>query len=123
MRVKLQKTGFATLCVFLVSGCVTIPNSRRCAIAGVITAGAICAETQTNKTYDLDFAQTLDLLEPHDGKPGAIIIPFDDYMAEKQAYEKACRLLGNRCQREFKQVIDGMDRVLNTFQTQAKTAY
>jgi len=117
----MRKNILASLFILTASGCVTIPNQRVCSVAGVVNAGAICAETQTDKTFDLDVDALIEMLEPQPERPdpenpgetlparaGALIIPMDDYVAGKNAGEKACRMLGKRCKPEFKSALKNM---------------
>lgn len=108
-----------TLSLFLFtlsSGCVTIPNTRPCTVAGLLSAGAICAETLTGKTSEITFDEVIDMITPRpasEGVParaGAILLTTDDYNRMKTALDQACRELGTRCKREVKDTIEAMDR-------------
>lgn len=117
MRNKLCLSSFG-LVALLLSGCVTVPNTSACSVAGLLKAGSVCGETLTDKTYDLDFAQTIDMLEPKPERPdpdhagqtlparaGAIFESAEDYGKNHTALEQACRALGKRCSYEIKQAI------------------
>lgn len=105
-------------CVTALSGCVTIPNTRSCQVAGVLNAGMICAESLTDHTSDMTLSQAIDFLEPQAERPdpenpgktlparaGAICRSADDESKLKTALEEACRELGSRCSYEIQQTI------------------
>jgi hypothetical protein len=104
-----------------VTGTVTVPNTRACTVAGVISAGAMCAETITGIQSDLSFDEFLDFLEPQEERPdpahpgqtlpargGAVCQSASDWGAQKTALEQACRILGRRCPPELVRVIETM---------------
>lgn len=103
----MQKLLLASLFVLVLSGCVTVPNTTACTVAGTMSAGAICAETLTDKTSDLTLAQLIEMLEA-----GAIIQSADDWGKNKTALETACRELGSRCSYEVKKAIEGLNTPL-----------
>lgn len=87
-----------------------------------MSAGAICAETQTSRTFDLTLDQLIEMLEPqgerddpaHPGqklpaRAGAIIQSAEDYNKNKTALESACRELGSHCSYEIRQAIASMN--------------
>lgn len=94
-----------------VSGCVTIPNTRECTAKGRLLDGAMCAETITGRQIEMTFEEYLAFLEPTPERPGAparggaICRSAEDFTRQKNALEKACRLLGNRCTYEMRMVI------------------
>lgn len=100
------------------SGCragkIIVPNTEACTVAGVVGAGAICAETITGITRDMTVDEFFDFLEPkeeHDdvpGRAGAVCQTADDWNDQKTALEMACRILGKSCTYELKQVIKNM---------------
>lgn len=92
----------------LITSCQTveIPNTTKCAVAGVMGAGMICAETMTDKKYDKTLDETIVFLES-----GAICQSADDFNKEKTALEQACRLLGKRCSLEAKQYLSKVDQI------------
>lgn len=105
------------------NGCVTIPNTTACTVAGVLAAGSICSETQTNVTYDMTLDETIDFLEPQLERPdpknpgkilparaGAVCQSASDWNKNKTALEVACRELGKRCSYEMKAAIKRMTR-------------
>lgn len=116
----MQKRRLLILCAIVaLSGCraghVTVPNTEACTVAGVLAAGAFCAETITGQTRDMTLDEYFDFLEPkeaHDDVParaGAVCQSADDWGAQKTALEQACRVLGKRCTYELREVIKNMD--------------
>lgn len=122
----MRKSFLASLCVLallLLDGCVTVPNTRVCTVAGEMSAGAICAETLTPSTFDLTLAEFLDMLEPVPdvvdptdpskvlvpGRAGAMVMTADDWLKNKTALESACRELGSKCSYEVQHAIAGMN--------------
>jgi hypothetical protein len=101
----------------LASGCVTIPNTTACTVAGRLLDGGICAETLTGKTSEKTFEQMIDFLEPqletpeHPARGGAICQSSEDYNKQKTALERACRLLGSRCSYELRQLIKSLTAI------------
>jgi hypothetical protein len=91
------------LSALALSGCVSIkvPNTEVCTVAGILSEGAICAETQTHKTRDMTLDQFLDFLLPTDAHGGAICQSADDWNKMKTALEQACRELGTQCSLEI----------------------
>lgn len=73
---------------------------------GLISRGATCAETITGVTSQLTMGQTLDALEAQPGKPPAIWQSADDYGEETTELQVACRILGDSCSYELKQMIE-----------------
>lgn len=106
MRKHLLISLFASA-LLLLEACVTVPNTSACAVAGTITAGAICSETQTDKTWDITFDQLIAMLEA-----GAIIQSADDWGKNKTALEQACRELGSRCSYDIQSQIERMNTPL-----------
>lgn len=84
----------------LLSGCVTVPNVRQCTVAGMLAAGMDCAETNTGAVSQLSLDETILFLEPNETRAGAVCISAVDRAREKDAMERACRLLGNKCKFE-----------------------
>lgn len=100
---------------------MTIPNTKLCSAAGIMSAGGICSETQTEKTYDLTLEQWIDFLEdqperPDPAHPGetlpahaaAICQSAQDWDANMTALEVACRRLGKYCGYELRVAIKRM---------------
>lgn len=89
----------------LFNGCVSVPATKVCTVAGQLRAGMVCADTHSGATYDMSFDETLTFLEPTDTRGGALCQSADDWNKLKTALEKACRELGPRCTYEMKQAI------------------
>ena len=88
----------------MVSGCVTIPNTRQCQVSGVLDAGMICAENLTGIKSEMNLEQVIEFLEPQSlpsPRAGAICMSPDDFNAMKTALEQACRDLGERCSKQI----------------------
>lgn len=83
------------------SGCVTIPNTTACSVAGKLADGMTCATTETGETSALDFNGALTFLEPTTTRAGAICQSADDYAKLKTALQEACRSLGSKCTYEM----------------------
>ncbi len=111
MRKTLSRSSFVFMALSF-SGCVTVPNTRACSVAGQLSAGMICGETLTDKTSELTLEETLEFLSPRPGSPGvparagAICQSAEDWNKQKSALEAACRALGRRCSYEIKQAIE-----------------
>ena len=103
----MRKMLWPVLFVLTLSACVTIPNTRKCSVAGLLDAGMICAETITGKTSEMNLLETIEFLEPQPegARAGAICQSAEDYRREKDALEQACRMLGNRCTPEIQHAI------------------
>lgn len=90
-----------------------VPNTTGCAVAGVLSAGMICGETEKPDTWDLDFAGAVTFLEPQPASPdgktpargAAICQPDADWTARNLALEIACRDLGPNCTPEAQAAI------------------
>lgn len=119
----MRKSHFLSLFVtaLLLEGCVTIPNTTDCTVAGLIQNGMICAETNTSKTSQLTAKQMVEFLEPQPERPdpndatktlparaGATCQSSEDRKKIKDAIEEACRELGTHCTYEIKQAIEKM---------------
>lgn len=85
----------ASFVLLLESSCVTIPNLNVCSPAGVIQAGADCAETNTGRTSEMTQAEFMALIEG-----GGVCMSALDYSRLKTAVEQACKELGKRCSYE-----------------------
>lgn len=122
-KIWLSLLGTALLASSCVS--VTIPNTRKCAVKGLILNGANCAETNTGITSELTYEELVDFIQavpahPDPAHPGqtipdkgaAIMISADDASREKTALEIACRALGKKCSFEMHQTIQTMNALL-----------
>lgn len=97
-------------------GSVKLHDTRACAIAGVVEAGADCVTSLSGKKYQLTFDELIDLLQPNEERGGAIIIPVEDFIELKNTIEIACKKL--RCKKETKEkYLKNIDYLLkqNTF--------
>lgn len=105
-----------TFASMALSACVSVPNTRTCTAAGSVAQGAICAETLTGRTSEMDLDEFLDFLEPQEERPdparpgqrlparaGALCQSSEDWNKMKTALEQACRELGRRCSYEVEQ--------------------
>ena len=106
LRKKLKK--LSLLLFVTASGCVTVPVTTGCTVAGSLSAGAICSTTQGN-TSEMTMDQFFDFLEPNDERGGAICQTAVDYKKQKVALEQACRELGSRCSYELQVMIKNME--------------
>ncbi len=110
-----------SLFAFAASSCVgtkiVVPNTEACTVAGTVGAGAICAETLSDKTRDMTMDEFFDFLEPRLETPelparaGAICQSTDDWNSQKTALEQACRALKKNCSYELKQLIRRMTEI------------
>jgi hypothetical protein len=108
---KIIKRSFLSLCALLLSGCaITVPNTRVCSIAGVISAGANCAWTLSEQTEEMTLDQFIEFLEPNDTRGGAICQSSDDWNKMKTALEQACKKLGPNCSYEVQQELEASAR-------------
>lgn len=60
----LQRLLFLVSCTLALNGCVHISDRTGCAVAGVMSAGGICAHLIDSDTNDLTFQELVDFLEP-----------------------------------------------------------
>lgn len=107
----------ATALLFLLcNSCTTVPNIELCSIAGVISAGAICVNSNNDSSRDMTMDEFFDFLEPveaytdesgvyHAARDGAKCMSTEDYTETKIAMEQMCRLLGKRCTYEMRKAL------------------
>lgn len=93
-------------------GSIEIKDTKHCAVAGVVSAGADCVTLVSGTTSSLTFDDLIDMLEPNEQRGGAIITPVDDFVELKKSLEKACVLLDNRCTKEIKKKIETANKNL-----------
>jgi hypothetical protein len=80
-------------------------------VAGVLAAGANCAETQTSKVRHMDIAEFITFLEPRDAtetekEKGPAICQSSQHFGDmKTALEVACEMLKERCTYEMQQAL------------------
>lgn len=110
----MQKKFWLSLFLIIETSCVTIPNTRNCAVAGRLAAGAFCSDTLTGETSDMTLDQFIAFLEPQIEPPraGAICQSAEDFSKVKTVLEQACRELGSRCSYEFRKMIRSYQDVL-----------
>ncbi len=134
MLVRGQNWHYLNLLVLaLLSSCITIKDARLCSVAGVTSAGAICAHTNNDLTEDLTLAELLDMLEaqperecvPVKGmnvckeiqigdkiklpaRGAALIISSEDWAEKKTEMEITCRKMGNKC--KYERVLETLKR-------------
>jgi hypothetical protein len=106
----MQKLIFVSLLLIISSSCVTIPNTKSCTVAGIMSAGADCVESVTGKESEMSMNQFLDFLEPTEKRAGAICESASDWTKKKTALEQACRELGKRCTFEVQEAISSIKR-------------
>lgn len=107
---------------------IQAPNAVFCTASGHLFVGLDCAETNTGRISALSYLETIDFLEPqHErecvpvpgfnvcadnqdqglkvklpARAGAVMESDADFTAQKNAFEKACVELGNRCTPEMR---------------------
>ena len=94
---------------------VGIQNTEECSVAGTIAAGMNCAETLSGKKREMTMDEMIVFLEPQASptpRSGAICRSAEDFLKQKNALEQACRILGDKCSFELKQVIKTMESLL-----------
>ncbi len=115
----LQLKRLLSLCVLLLGSCntitVSIPNVTDCSVAGKLSNGGFCAESNTSKITILSYDEYMAFLEPSATKGAAICQSSADYGALKTALDDACRAMGDGCTLEVKAQIKHMEGVLNGF--------
>lgn len=95
-------------------GSVKIKDTKHCAVAGVVSAGADCVTLISGTQSSLTFDELIDMLEPNEQRGGAIITPVDDFVELKKELEVACILLKDRCSKEVKKKIETANKNLQT---------
>lgn len=129
-----QKLLFLSLFGLVNNACITIQDTSQCAVAGILSAGGICAHSNSPETYDLTFKEYLDFLEAQPERkcvpiPGtticaddqshgavedipargaAICMSSQDWNTMKTELEAACRQLGAQCSYAVKSAIARM---------------
>lgn len=114
---------FLLLCSLLLASCsIVVPNTKVCATAGTMTAGADCAWTLTDATEELDMNQWLEFLEPRQAtetspaRGAAICQSAEDWNRMKTALEQACRKLGRWCTHEAQATAEAMSARVDALQ-------
>lgn len=93
---------------------VPIQDTKICSVAGVITAGADCHTTISDKPSEMTMQEFLYFLlpDPAKNKSGAICQSSEDYVAIKTSLEQACYLLKGRCTKEHKKMIENLGKAI-----------
>lgn len=131
MQKKKRVLAFLSLLSFAAcSGCVTVPPTKPCFVAGKLDGGMICGDTFTGQSFDLSLYETIDFLEPQferectiipgtticadlqtaiknkiAARAGAVCQSSEDYAALKTALEEACREMGSKCSKAAQMII------------------
>lgn len=108
------------LSLFLLPGCetVVVQNTKACTVAGILQAGAECAETLTGKRSSMSYEEFIDFLEPRPQQGqipahgGAIVQSAEDYSKIKVALEQACIALNGNCTYELQETIKNVNSIL-----------
>lgn len=117
MLENLQKLGLLLLLSLSVScSSVLIKNTELCAVAGDLSAGAICANTLKPDTRDMTLDEFIVFLSPNEKKGAAICTSSHDFNEMKTSLEVACRLLESKCSYELKQTIDAIKKKIDGVQ-------
>jgi hypothetical protein len=105
MKEKNTKMLYLLLFVLIFPSCngIKIPNTEVCSTAGSLSAGMDCAETMTSKKRYMTLDETLKFLGD-----GALCQSSSDWVKNKTTLEQACMLLGPRCSREFRALLNGI---------------
>lgn len=87
-------------------GTVVVHNVKGCSVAGVIQAGADCAESLTQKKSEMTFEEYVTFLEA-----GAIAFSVEDVQEMKTALDQACQKI--TCEYEVQSLIESLDYLIN----------
>jgi hypothetical protein len=111
----------ALLSLALFSGCaVTVPNTRFCAVAGIMEGGMDCFHTLSDEEDHIEplaiktFLEAQDALTDAQGKvvqsahAAAICQPMEDWGLEHQALEQACTKLGAACSYDIQKMVNSV---------------
>jgi hypothetical protein len=93
----------------LLSACsISQPAVRVCSVAGVMSAGADCANTLDDKTEELNLDQWITFLEPQLDPPrgAALCMSSVDFKKVKDFIDSACAKLGTSCKKEAQETIE-----------------
>lgn len=85
------------LLILLLSSCVSIPDVKICTVAGVLSAGADCATTNSGKTSELSASEFFDFLSPDEVSAGAVCMSAPDYSRIKTAIQQLCSVKRVKC--------------------------
>jgi len=102
------KNGWLLSLSLLLNACtITLPNTRICAVAGTMSAGADCAYTLDGEPEEMNLDQWVNFLEPQldPARGAAICMSSADFSKIKTVIEQACKKLGTSCAKEMKEKI------------------
>lgn len=104
------------LILLVLSGCVTVPNTEVCTVAGVLSAGADCAMTLSSDTRQMTMDEFLEFLLPNDKRGGAMCQSVEDWNKQKTALEQACDKLGKACSYDIREAINKVTKNIDKLQ-------
>lgn len=83
--------------LFTLTRCVTVPNVELCAANGLLSNGALCAESNTQATEVKTFDQFVLFLEADipNNRGASICMSTQDFNGLKTALQQACKEAGN----------------------------
>ena len=108
---------FIVLLSLTLSSCssVTIPDSKICSVAGLMSAGADCTTYLSHTRTSMTFNEFIDFLEPTPAQGGAVCMTLNDFISTKTAIEQACVLLGSQCTKEIKKKLRSLNSEIASF--------
>ena len=114
---KEKLTKSLLLSLFVLTSCaqVKIKDTKVCAVAGTIEAGANCAMTLSEihpEESQMNFQEFIKFLEPSDEKAPAICQSARDWNSIKTSLEQACVMLKDSCSYEMKAAIRQFNKSL-----------
>lgn len=116
-----KKRLYLSLFSLALSGCgVTIPNTKVCAVAGRLSAGADCAYTLSPKTEEMNLDEFITFLEPTETRGAALCQSAEDWNKLKTALELACKKLGSACKKEAQETIKTVGANVSALQAKVK---
>lgn len=93
----------------ILSACsISQPNVKICSVAGVMSAGADCANTLNDTTEEMNLDQWITFLEPQIEPPrgAALCMSSVDFTKVKNFIDQACAKLGTSCKKEAQETIE-----------------
>lgn len=108
--------------ILTLPNCTTVHNVEVCTVAGVLSAGMDCANTNNEGTRSMDLDETIRFLEPRIGvrgqpdSAGAMCFSAIDYTTQKTDLEVLCKRMGLACTYEAKELIKDAARRIETLQ-------
>lgn len=101
----------------LESCAVKFPDVKVYSVAGRLQAGMDWASTGHDETGEIGMADSIAFLET-----GALCMSSVDYLAQKNAIEEACYLLGPSCSYEVKSSIRSAGRRISVLMARSKAS-